>query len=86
MCVFFLIFFFGCAGSHCSRCSEQGLLSGCAVWAFDCGGFFCGGVQALGHGGFSSYSAWAQQLWCLSLVALGDWDLHEQESNPRLLH
>ena len=24
MCVCVLIFIFGCAGSHCSRCSEQG--------------------------------------------------------------
>ena len=40
-------------GLHCcleafSSCSQQGLISSCAAQAAGCGGFSCGGAQALG--------------------------------------
>ena len=53
------------ATSHCSSrascfyawtfssCGEWGLLSSCGARASHCSGFSCGGVQALGHVGFS---------------------------------
>ena len=77
-------FFFGCTGSLLllrlfSSDGEWGPLSSCGVQASHCGGFSCG-AQALECVGFFSFSTWAQQLWCIGLVAplhvrsSGTWD------------
>ena len=51
-----------------SSCGEWGLLSSCGARASHCSGFSCGGVQALGHVGFSDCGIRAQ-------LPQGMWDL-----------
>ena len=50
-CIFKKLLISGCAGAlllhRLFSCSELGLPFSCIVWAFRCGGFFCG-AQALG--------------------------------------
>ena len=46
-------------GGLFSNCSEQGLLSGCDMWASRCGGFSCCRAQAFAHAGFNSFGSWA---------------------------
>ena len=52
-----------------SSCREQGLPSSCGARAFERSDFSCCKAQALGWKGFSSCSAWAQQLWLLDARA-----------------
>ena len=52
LCLFVCLFWGAALGLHCcaqafSSCSQQGLLSGCSVWASHCSGFSCG-TRALG--------------------------------------
>ena len=42
----------------------------CSVRTSRCGGFSCGGVQALERLGFSSGGPWSRQLWNMGSVAL----------------
>ena len=51
------------------RCCMRAF-SSCSVQASHCSGVSCCRAQALGHAGFRSCSVWAQQLWCMGLVAL----------------
>ena len=51
-----------------SSCGKLGLLSGCVLWAFYCGGSSCCGSRAQCLQLMDS-RAWALQLWCMGLVA-----------------
>ena len=59
------LFWLRCCTRALFSCGKQGLLSGCGEWASSCSGF---SLQSMAlESGFSSYSSWAQQLWCKGL-------------------
>ena len=78
----------------------RGLLSSCGMQVSHSNGFYHRGAQALGHTGFNSCVAWAQQLWLLGSKAQAQqlWRTglvaprhagcpqSREGSNPSLLH